>query len=247
MKNMNIIQSNIMKIRLLTLLFASFVLAGCEPGENVGKIEATVIESFELNMPGNVEFNYGYFTDILVYTYSYNEEYGNWSGFAQSRSFDMEDTTYNNQYGVYNDKAASGTHFAMYYYDSYSEPTDILCRYFGNYQFKTVRLNLSTITYNAIVNGNDYARAFKDGDYLKVSFIALGENKTEGAVVDYYAVDFRDGKRFIAKEWDMVDISALKGNLWGVRIRIETTDVGEWGANTPLYICLDDLIYTYES
>ena len=45
----------------------------------------------------------------------------------------------------------------------------------------------------------------------------------------------------------MVDISALKGNLWGVRIRIETTDVGEWGANTPLYICLDDLIYTYES
>ena len=238
-----------MKRLLTTMVFATLVVGCAVLDEDVKKSKPShidIIESFEdctLNQDG---YCYGYRSQVLDYEYLYNDEWGTWSGFAPSACFDMDDASYDNQYSVYNSKAALGNQFVMYYYDSYNPPTDILCRYHGDYQFRGVRLNLSTICYKTIMDGNSFARAFDEGDYLKVSFIALGENKVEGDVVEYYAVDYRDGKRFIAENWDYVDLSALHGKLWGLRIRIETTDVGAYGANTPLYICMDDLAYTVD-
>lgn len=160
----------------------------------------------------------------------------------------MEDGSYTNQYSVYNSSAASGDGYLVYYYDSYNEPCDILCRYAGNYAFTTVKLNLSTYTYKSITEEavNDFARVFTDGDYLKVTFTALLKDMTEGESVDCYVVDFRDGKRFMATNWDTFDISAMQGELWGLRVTMETSDVGEYGANTPLYVCLDELTYRIE-
>jgi hypothetical protein len=123
-----------------------------------------------------------------------------------------------------------------------------LCNYDAEYAFTSVRLNLTTYTYKSITEEdvNTYARVFIEGDYLKVTFTALYEDMTAGASVDCYVVDYRDGKRFVATEWDKFDLSALHGNIHALRVTIDTTDVGEWGANTPLYVCLDDLTYTYK-
>jgi hypothetical protein len=65
-------------------------------------------------------------------------------------------------------------------------------------------------------------------------------------VVECYVVDFRDGKRNMATNWDQFSLTGLGTDYDRVRVTIETTDVGEWGANTPLYICLDDLTYFVE-
>lgn len=234
--------------KLLVLTVLATVCVGCSLEEDVMGNEVggrhDVVESFEGCALGEGGYSYGYRSDILDFEYHYDQEWGSWAGFAPSSCFDMEDATYANQYSVYNTKAASGDKFMMFYYDSYNEPTDILCRYHGDYSFHSVRLNLSTICYKAISEGNVYARAFGDGDYLKVSFTALGANQTEGETVEFYAVDYRDGSRFVANDWSYVDLSSLQGALWGLRIRIETTDMGEWGANTPLYVCLDDLTYS---
>ncbi|MBP3548011.1 MAG: DUF4465 domain-containing protein [Alistipes sp.] len=236
--------------RLLILLVPVF-FAGCamdEEGLNVDNQVLAVIDSFERNMPEGKSYVYGYEDDILDFQYFVNEEYGYWGGFAQCNGYNMEDGTYANQYSVYNTSAATGNSYLLYYYDSYNEPCDILCRYFGNYQFTTVRLNLTTYTYKSITEEdvNTFARAFTEGDYLKVTFTALMENKTEGVSTECYVVDYREGRRFVATNWDTFDISALSGELWGIRVRIETSDVGEYGANTPLYICMDDLTFTVD-
>lgn len=234
--------------RLWMIMCVATTLGGCtfEDAAMDTPVEQskTVVESFEAANVGEAGYVYGYHSQILDFEHHYNEEWGSWAGFAPSTHFDMEDASYDNQFSVYNSSAASGDVFAMFYYDSFNEPTDILCRYYGYYTFRSVRLNLSTICYKAVTEGNDFARAFADGDYLKVEFIALEENQVEGDVVEFYAVDYRDGKRFIADEWNYVDLSSLQGDLWGLRIRITTTDCGEWGANTPLYVCLDDLTYS---
>ena len=108
----------------------------------------------------------------------------------------------------------------------------------------SVRLNLSTYTYASITDEdiNSFACAFADGDYLKVVFTAmLGDN--EGNKVECFVADFRDGKSLTATEWNTFDLTALGDNYDSVRVTIETTDTGEWGANTPLYICIDDLSF----
>lgn len=238
--------------RLFSLL-ALLVVTSCSVVDDAFENEEpqiyteAVVESFEQNLPLADGYNYGYTSETLDFQYFYNEEYAYWGGFAQAAMYDMEDGTFLNQYSAYNVDPASGDAYMLYYYDAFNEPCDILCRYHGSYQFTTVRLNLTTYTYMSITDEdcNAFARIFGDGDYLKVSFTALLKDKVEGATVDCYVVDYRDGKHFVADNWASYDISALAGELWGIRIRIETTDVGEWGANTPLYICLDDLTYTY--
>ena len=47
----------------------------------------------------------------------------------------------------------------------------------------------------------------------------------------------------MATEWNSYDLTALGDSYDSVRVTIETSDVGEWGANTPLYICIDDLSF----
>lgn len=236
--------------RVVMMIFAAALAVGCAVEDDMANdgVDVAEVEHFDSALSTDTDYTYGYKSDYFEFQYFVNSEYGYWGGFAQASSFDMEDGSYTNQYSVYNSSAASGDGYLVYYYDSYNEPCDILCRYAGNYAFTTVKLNLSTYTYKSITEEavNDFARVFTDGDYLKVTFTALLKDMTEGESVDCYVVDFRDGKRFMATNWDTFDISAMQGELWGLRVTMETSDVGEYGANTPLYVCLDELTYRIE-
>ncbi len=231
---------------LLTIV--SVAIVGCSEtgGENTIK-PTTVVESFEMSMPDDATYSYGYANDDLSFQHIYDQTYGNWYGFAQSKCYDMENGTYENQYSAYHTAAASGECFLLYYYDTYNSvdmnaPMDILCKREG-IDFKSICVCLPTYVYKTVAEGNQYARAFDDGDYIKLSFIALGDKLVEGDVVEYYPVDFRGGKHHLDTTWAAIDLSSLAGDIKGLRIRIETTDVGEWGPNTPLYMCFDDLTY----
>ena len=106
-------------------------------------------------------------------------------------------------------------------------------------------LNLTTYTYASITNEaiNDFARIFVDGDYLKVVFTGMRGNEATG-VVECYVVDYRDGKRAMTTEWTTFSLANIGEGYDRVSVTIETTDVGEWGANTPLYIAMDNLSYS---
>ena len=200
-------------------------------------------ESFENFTPS--DYSYGYESDTFKFNYFYNEEYAYWGGFACSNVKDSDPANglYANQFAVFNEMAASGNKFLLYYYDSYNEPCDIIIKQDG-VSLSDVKLNLTTYTYASITNEkiNDFARKFEDGDYLKVVFTGLNGDGVTG-VVECYVADFRDGKREMATNWQQFSLANLGADYTRVRLTIETSDVGEWGANTPLYICLDDLAY----
>ena len=216
-------------------------VVACEP-DSVDVKPTFEVEKFENTI--SAEYAFGFASDIFEFEYFYNEEYAYWGGFAQSKVKDAnaENGVFANQYAVYNDSAASGDSFLIYYYDSFNEPCDIRLK--RDVLLSDVKLNLTTYAYASITNEaiNDFARAFIDGDYLKVIFTGMKGNDVTG-VVECYVVDFRDGKREMATNWNTYSLSNLGSDYNRVRVTIETTDVGEWGANTPLYIALDDLTY----
>ncbi len=232
--------------RLFWIVAAAFAFTACEVDSDAGVMHVNVIESFENPIESADGHSLGYQSDYLTFEYGYNEQYGSWNGFAVSKCNEMETGEWSNQYSVYNENIYSGSQFLLFYYDTYSEVKDILCRYAGQYAFDSVYVNLSTYTALALKNGNGFARAFDEGDYLKVTFTALLENKAEGESVEFYLADYRDGKRYLAEEWAKVDLSPLNGALWGIRVKMETTDANEYGACTPLYVCLDQLIYSVD-
>ena len=218
----------------------SFV--ACENTDTPDVNPKSSIESFESLYA--VEYLYGYSSDVVECEYFYNEEYQYWGGFAVSKCFETDAAkgVFENQYSAFNTKAADGAWFLLYYYDSYSEPCDLIFK--KSVMLNSVKLNLTTYTYASITDEdiNTFARKFEEGDYLKVVFTPLDSSEAPvGEGVECYVVDYRHGKRFVADDWQTFPLGFVAdGN---VRVTIETSDVGEYGANTPLYICLDSLEY----
>lgn len=231
-------------MRKIAFLFVMLAFVGCGEGWVEDARPKVYIESFEKEAGEDYAYSYGFESEQFEFEYFHNTEFGYWGGFAHSELKDSnaENGHYENQYAVFNDKAATGDGFLVYYYDSYNEPCDIVIK--KSYALVGVRLNLSTYTYASITNEdiNSYARVFADGDYLKVIFTAMLGNQA-GNKVECYVADFRDGKSLMATEWNSYDLTALGDSYDSVRVTIETSDVGEWGANTPLYICIDDLSF----
>ena len=221
--------------------FALLGVVACEPN-SVDVKPVPEVEKFENVI--STEYAFGYENDTFEFEYFYNEEYAYWGGFAQSKVKDTDPANglFANQYAVFNDSAASGDNFLIYYYDSFNEPCDIVLK--KPVHLSDVKLNLTTYTYASITNEaiNDFASAFDEDDYLKVVFTGMKGNEITG-VDECYVVDFRDGKRIMATNWNEYSLVNLGSDYDRVRVTIETTDVGEWGANTPLYIALDDLAY----
>lgn len=216
-------------------------VVACEP-DSVDVKPVPEVEKFENVI--STEYAFGYKNDTFEFEHFYNEEYAYWGGFVQSKVKDADPANglFANQYAVFNEQAASGDSFMLYYYDAYNEPCDIRLK--KEVILSDVKLNLTTYTYASITNEaiNDFARAFTDGDYLKVIFTGMKGNAVTG-VVECYVVNFCDGKREMATNWNEWSLSGLGEDYNRVRVTIETTDVGEWGANTPLYIAMDDLTF----
>lgn len=214
----------------------------CENGGGKHIPSKSITEDFDRAFEGDYRLGFG--NSEMKFEHFLNEEYGYWGGFAHSKMCDAnpENGLYANQYSVFNTQAASGEGFLLYYYDNYNEPCDIVCM--SALELRSVKLNLSTYTYASITNEeiNSFARAFGEGDYLKVIFTPCSsKGVAEGNGVECYVVDYRDGKRFVADNWHEFALNLPAAAR--IRVTIETTDVGQWGANTPLYICLDDLVY----
>ena len=134
----------------------------------------------------------------------------------------------------------AGNNFAVAYLDTYSEGASLNIKYTG---FATY-LPGTYVTNNAyaasvIKTGNDYSRAFKDGDYFKLSFVGYLAGVKIGTV-DFYLADYRNGKSIIVKEWTYVELGTALGIVDEIHCLLESTDNGDYGMNTPAYFCLDN-------
>ena len=97
-------------------------------------------------------------------------------------------------------------------------------------------------TMKAISEGGVYnARPFDEKDTLSLIISAIDETYTEtNSLIYYLAVD---GQKNNA--WEKVDLNSL-GKTIGLSFRMTTTDVGQFGMNTPLYFALDALTVNTE-
>lgn len=92
-------------------------------------------------------------------------------------------------------------------------------------------------TMRAIVHGDVFnARAFTEQDTLALIVSALDSNMQEMTTTTYYlAVDGQKNNG-----WVKVPLHNL-GEAAGLSFRMTTTDMGDFGSNTPLYFALDAL------
>ena len=89
------------------------------------------------------------------------------------------------------------------------------------------------------------ARKFENGDYFAITFNGLDKegNKIEGSEVVCYLIDYRSEDEAdwkLNEDWERFDLSAL-GEVYGISFSVNSSDVGQYGMNTPAYFAMDAL------
>lgn len=112
----------------------------------------------------------------------------------------------------------------------------------NSYTAQSISLAMSPWPYYGILNGDDYSRKFVKGDYFALHIYGLDKDQklVAASPVTHYFVDFRNDITPINTKWSTVDLKSL-GEVKYLVFFLETTDVGQYGANTALYFTMDRL------
>lgn len=186
--------------------------------------------------------NGGLTFNIATFNNSYNFAYDYWEGFAFSNTIDMETPGWANQYSAY---LFDGGNYQNIYSIAYiwgesatitfSQPTNLV----------SAKITNSTWAYLSMLNGDDYCKKFEEGDWFKLTVKGYNSSNDEVGTVDFYLADFRTEPHYIIDNWTKVDFSSLK-NISKVVFYLNSTDMGDWGMNSPAYFCMDDFVIEYE-
>lgn len=220
-------------------------------------LPAQTISTFEnFNLPVDSFWNgsdtSGGFTDgNAFFANAYNSQWGSWSGFSYSTMRDTLTPGFGNMYSCI---SGSGYNQSATY--AVANPSQ-----FGGNNLslrnaargKTVAgffINNNTYAYLSMRDGDAFSKKFGDStgnapDWFKLKISGyLNGNMTD--TVDFYLADYRfsdNSLDYIVHEWTWLDLTSL-GNVDSLVFEMSSSDVGQWGMNTPAFFCMDNFTTT---
>src|SRR5207249_4062813 len=110
---------------------------------------------------------------------------------------------------------------------------------------------IANTTYAALsmLNGDSFAKKFggasgNDPDYFLLTITGLDSQQHSTGSVDFYLADYRfanNAQDYIVSDWTTVDLSSLGLDTQTLSFGLTSSDVGDYGMNTPAYFALDNL------
>ena len=190
------------------------------------------------------ELNGGFVHYGRNWTNSYNPDWGSWSGWALSNMTDTLTPGYTNQYSAIPGHGVSYTDNYMVSYGNTYIKLDSAIAISGAY------FTNSTYVYLDMKNGSSFTKKFggddgNDPDYFLVKFYSyLAENLVDSC--ELYLADFRfdeNSEDYILDDWTYIDFNndtETDIKIDSIAIKYESSDTGQFGINTPVYLCMDD-------
>ena len=170
---------------------------------------------------------------------------GYWSaGFAVSNKKDSTTSGFGNLYSAY---AGSGYKSANYAVGQQNAVIKLDSATAKN-TLKGIYVTNATFPALSMKNGDAFAKKFGGTTGNDPDFFLLTIKKYIGGVlspvpaVDFYLADYRsldNSKDYIVKDWTFVDLSSL-GMADSLQFTLSSTDIGQFGINTPLFFAIDD-------
>ncbi len=191
--------------------------------------------------------NSGKFTSGQVdFDNAYNADWGSWTGWAYSNVSDTETAGFANQYSAITGKgfdtaASNGNIYGVAY-----QTTPLKFSDGASHHVKGFYVTNSTFAALSMQEGDAFAKKFggedgNDPDYFKLNVWGMSDG-AETDTVEFYLADFRfndSTKDYIVKTWQWVELSQL-GKVDSLLFSMESSDIGDWGINTPLYFNVDN-------
>ena len=176
--------------------------------------------------------------------YVFDDYYKYWyfsKGFAVSNIVNVDSAGFNNLFASY---AGSGATQSKNYLLATNNAGVKLP---STVQLVSIAITNATYTALSMKNGDDFAKKFiaKDKDFFKVWVKGFSAGKVKDSIAVYLA-DFQnvdESKNYIQKEWKTIDLSKFVA-IDSLNFKLESTDVGQWGMNTPGYFTVDNIKFT---
>jgi hypothetical protein len=179
----------------------------------------------------------------------YNQDYYSWEGFAYSNQNNVTTEGYGNQYSVY-DANNNGNKFAVFY-PPFIGASAIVFNKKQLLKVESIKICNNTYPALSMLKGDAFSKKFggetgNDNDFFKLTIYGLDENGHEKSNIEFYLADYRfsdNSKDYIVNKWTTVDLTSL-GAVNQLTFKFQSSDNGDWGMNTPAYVCLDDIVYS---
>ena len=176
----------------------------------------------------------------------YNTDFSSWSGWAISHISDNTTPGFMNQYSAITGGGIESDTYATSFVSGEST-----IRLQDGAAQEGVFITNSTYAYFSMLDGDSFSKKFggltgNDPDFFLLTIGAYQEGELTGAEVEFYLADFTfadNSLDYIVDEWTYVDLTSL-GAADSLSFTLTSSDVGEFGMNTPAYFCIDDFITT---
>ncbi len=131
--------------------------------------------------------------------------------------------------------------YLVAYYSDYmsARPVDMTFNDDRLYDAKSVYVNLNTYAYYSMLDGDSFARAFRNGDKFTLTIHGVKDDDTE-KTVDVSLASYTNGDLTTTRGWKKVDLTELSA-VKEIYFTMASTDSGAYGMNTPAYFCMDKL------
>ncbi len=191
----------------------------------------------------------GFNSSHAYFPNNYNADYDSFTGWAYSNMANDTTSGFSNQYSAitaagFDTLSSGGSNYGLSYVSGASK---VMFTDSSAHKVKGLYVTNSTYAALSMKYGDDYAKKFggpdgTDPDWFKLSIWGYQDGaKTD--TVEFYLADYRfedNSKDYIVETWQWVDLSSL-GEIDSLGFGLSSSDVGDYGMNTPAYFCIDNL------
>jgi hypothetical protein len=180
--------------------------------------------------------------------------FSTWAGFAYSNVQDVTTPGFVNQYAAYTlPPATMGNTHAVGFVDTFV-PFLPRITFSSDVQAETVKVTNATYAALSMRDGDAFAKKFggasgSDPDFFRLTIEGFDAASRSTGTIDFLLADYRfadDAQDYIVSAFTEVDLTSL-GTVRSLAFTLDSSDVGPFGLNTPLYFALDDLVVVTES
>lgn len=235
-----------MKRKIFTLVILMALLFSSCKKKSV--TDSVTFEDLTLGSSGywnGSDLSGGFTSGNIRFVNHYNTEFSSWRGFAYSNITDTATKDYTNQYSCIAKGGANlSGKYGLFYYAGVADTL------FFTTPEKITEISFcnSVYAYNTMKYGNQFSKKFggatgNDKDWFKLTITAINENGNVIGTGELFLADFTsndNSQDYIANIWSSVDLSFF-GYVSALKFELSSSDTGQFGMNTPAYVCIDDI------
>ena len=215
----------------------------------------TVVDFEEFNIQvdsasNGIDGNGGFTTGPVFLFNVYDTMFDVWSNWAISARTDTVTAGFTNDLSAAAGTGAENT--TTYAVSASFSPTRIIMQEAAlGTTVEGVYVTNSTYAKLSMQEGDSFAKKFggetgNDPDFFLLTIQKylngeLGEEKVEFYLADYRFED--NSQDYILSTWEYIDLTSL-GAVDSLEFSLSSSDVGQFGMNTPAYFCIDQLTFT---